>query len=72
MVESTFQLGGGNFGLVPSLCLTYEIVPHRINTLALTSCRHTFMNNDGYQFDDEMNLSGGSISFHSSKLRGWL
>ncbi|MGH7220040.1 MAG: transporter, partial [Nitrospiraceae bacterium] len=30
MVESTQQLGRGNFGLAPSLYQTYEIVPHRI------------------------------------------
>jgi Putative MetA-pathway of phenol degradation len=59
MVESTLQLGRGDFGLVPSLYLTYEIIPHRINVFGLTSYRHTFKNNDGYQFGDEVNLSGG-------------
>lgn len=59
MVESTLQLGRGNFGLVPSLYLTYEIVPHRLNTFALASYRHTFKNDDGYQFGDEVNLGGG-------------
>jgi len=59
MVESTLQLGRGNFGLLPSLYQTYEIIPHRINQFALVSYRHTFKNNDGYQFGDEVNLSGG-------------
>jgi len=59
MVESTLQLGRGNFGLAPSLYQTYEIVPHRINQFALVSYRHTFKNNDGYQFGDDVNLSGG-------------
>jgi hypothetical protein len=59
MVESTLQLGRGNFGLIPSLYQTYEIVPHRINQFALASYRHTFKNSDGYQFGDEVNLSGG-------------
>jgi len=59
MVESTLQLGKGNFGLVPSIYQTYEIVPHRINQFALASYRHTFKNDNGYQFGDEVNLSGG-------------
>lgn len=59
VVESTLQIGRGNFGLVPSLYQTYEIVPHRINQFALASYRHTFKNSDGYKFGDEINLSGG-------------
>ena len=59
MVESTLQLGRGNFGLVPSLYQTYELIPHRLNQFALASYRHTFKNDDGYQFGDEVNLSGG-------------
>ena len=59
MVESTLQLGRGNFGLVPSLYQTYEIIPHRINQFALASYRHTFKNSDGYQFGDEVNLGAG-------------
>jgi len=59
MVESTLQLGRGNVGLVPSFYQTYEIVPHRINQFALASYRHTFKNDDGYQFGDEVNVGGG-------------
>lgn len=59
MVESTLQLGRGNFGLVPSLYQTYEIIPHRINQFALASYRHTYKNSDGYQFGDEVNLGAG-------------
>lgn len=59
MVESTLQLGRGNYGLVPSIYQTYEIVPHRLNQFALVSYRHTFKNSDGYQFGDEVNVSGG-------------
>src|SRR5262245_635976 len=59
MVESTLQLGRGNFGLVPSLYQTYEIIPHRINQFALASYRHTFRNSNGYQFGDEINLNLG-------------
>ena len=59
MVESTLQLGRGNYGLVPSLYQTYEIVPHRLNQFALVSYRHTFKNGDGYQFGDEVNVGGG-------------
>src|SRR5678810_1053556 len=42
-----------------TLDMNYGTVPHRINVLGLTSYRHTFKNNDGYQFGDEVNLSGG-------------
>ncbi len=59
VAESTLQLGRGNFGLVPSIYQTYEIIPHRFNQFALVSYRHTFKNSDGYQFGDEVNLSGG-------------
>ncbi len=59
MVESTLQLGRGNFGLVPSIYQTYEIIPHRINQFALASYRHTFKNSNGYQFGDEVNLGAG-------------
>jgi len=59
LAESTLQLGRGNFGLVPSLYESYELIPHRLNQFALASYRHTFKNSDGYQFGDEFNLSGG-------------
>jgi hypothetical protein len=59
LAESTLQLGRGNFGLVPSMYQTYELIPHRLNQFALASYRHTFKNSDGYQFGDEVNLSAG-------------
>ncbi len=59
LAESTLQLGRGNFGLVPTIYQTYELIPHRLNQFALASYRHTFKNSDGYQFGDEVNLGGG-------------
>ena len=59
LAESTLQLGRGNFGLVPTLYQSYELIPHRLNQFALASYRHTFKNSDGYQFGDEVNLSAG-------------
>ncbi len=59
LAESTLQVGRGNFGLVPTIYQSYELIPHRLNQFALASYRHTFKNSDGYQFGDEVNLSGG-------------
>jgi len=59
LAESTLQLGRGNFGLVPSLYQSYELIPHRLNQFALASYRTTFKNSDGYKFGDEVNLSAG-------------
>ena len=59
LAESTLQLGRGNFGLVPTIYQSYELIPHRLNQFALASYRHTFKNSYGYQFGDEVNLSGG-------------
>ncbi len=59
LAESTLQLGRGNVGLVPSLYESYELIPRRLNQFALVSYRHTFRNSDGYQFGDEVNVSGG-------------
>ncbi len=59
LAESTLQLGRGNFGLVPSIYQSYELIPHRLNQFALASYRHTFKNSDGYQFGDEINIGGG-------------
>jgi Putative MetA-pathway of phenol degradation len=59
LAESTLQLGRGNFGLVPTMYQSYELIPHRLNQFALAGYRHTFKNSDGYQFGDEVNLSAG-------------
>jgi hypothetical protein len=59
LAESTLQIGRGNFGLVPIVYQTYELIPHRLNQFAMASYRHTFKNSDGYQFGDEVNLSAG-------------
>lgn len=59
LAESTLQLGRGNFGLVPTIYQSYELIPHRLNQFALASYRHTFKNSDGYQFGDEINIGGG-------------
>ena len=59
LAESTLQIGRGNFGVIPMVYQTYELIPHRVNQFALASYRHTFKNSDGYQFGDEVNVSGG-------------
>lgn len=60
VMESPTQLGRGNVGLIGSLYQTYELIPHRLNQFFYGSYRHTFRNNDGYQFGDEYNLSLGA------------
>lgn len=59
LAESTLQIGRGNFGVIPMIYQTYELVPHRVNQFALASYRHTFKNSDGYQFGDEVNVGAG-------------
>lgn len=59
LAESTLQIGRGNFGIVPTIYQSYELIPHRLNQFALASYRHTYKNSDGYQFGDEVNLSAG-------------
>jgi hypothetical protein len=54
LAESTLQIGRGNFGVVPMIYQTYELIPHRVNQFASASYRHTFKNSDGYQFGDEV------------------
>jgi len=60
LMESPTQLGRGNVGLIGSIYQTYELIPHRLNQFFYGSYRHTFRNNDGYQFGDEYNLSLGA------------
>lgn len=60
LMESPTQLGRGNLGFIGSLYQTYELIPHRLNQFFFGSYRHTFRNNDGYQFGDEYNLSLGA------------
>ena len=57
--EPTLQLGRGNVGLIGSMFQIYEILPNTLNQFASFSYRHTFRNNNGYQFGDEYILSGG-------------
>ncbi len=59
LMESTTQLGRGQVGLNPTIYQTYEVIPHRLNQFASASYRHTFRNNDGYQFGDQWDLNGG-------------
>lgn len=59
VMESATQLGRGNVGLIGSAYQTYELIPHRLNQFAYASYRHTFRNNDGYQFGDEYLLNAG-------------
>lgn len=59
LMESTAQLGRGQVGLNPTIYQTYELIPHRLNQFASASYRHTFRNDDGYQFGDEYLLNAG-------------
>ncbi len=59
VMEAPTQLGRGQVGLIGSVYQTYELIPHRLNQFAFASYRHTFRNNDGYQFGDEWNVNGG-------------
>jgi hypothetical protein len=60
IMESPGQLGRGQVGLIGSLYQTYELIPQRLNQFFYGSYRHTFRNNDGYQFGDEYNLNLGA------------
>lgn len=60
LMESPTQLGRGNLGFIGSVYQSYELIPHRLNQFFFGSYRHTFRNNDGYQFGDEYNLSLGA------------
>ncbi len=59
LAESTLQIGRGNFGVVPMIYQTYELIPHRVSQFALASYRYTAKNSDGYKFGDEVNASLG-------------
>ena len=59
LAESTLQIGRGNFGVVPMLYQTYELIPHRVNQFASVSYRYTAKNSDGYKFGDEVNVGLG-------------
>ncbi len=59
IMEPTTQLGRGQVGLNPTIYQTYELIPHLLNQFASASYRHTFRNNDGYQFGDEYMLNAG-------------
>lgn len=59
LAESTLQIGRGNFGIVPMIYQTYELIPHRVNQFLSASYRHTFKNSDGYQFGDEVSAALG-------------
>jgi hypothetical protein len=59
VMESPTQLGRGQVGLNPTIYQTYELIPHRLNQFSSASYRHTFRNNDGYQFGDEYMLNAG-------------
>ncbi len=59
ILESSGQLGRGNVGLIGSIYQTFELIPHRLSQFAFVSYRHTFRNQDGYQFGDEYQLNVG-------------
>ena len=71
VLEPSGQLGRGQVGLVGSAYQTYELIPHRLNQFVYWSYRHTFMNNDGYQFGDEYILNSGLNWVPLESLR-WL
>jgi len=57
--EPTLQLGRGNVGLIGSVYQAYDLIPHTLNQFSSISYRHTFRNNQGYQWGDEYILSAG-------------
>ncbi|MEP7152584.1 MAG: transporter [Nitrospira sp.] len=59
LMESPAQLGRGQVGLNPTIYQMYELIPHRLNQFLSASYRHTFRNNNGYQFGDEYMLNAG-------------
>lgn len=59
ILEPPGQLGRGQVGLIGSFYQAYELIPHRLNQFVYASYRHTFKNNDGYQFGDEYILNAG-------------
>ncbi len=59
LAESTLQIGRGNFGVVPMIYQTYELIPHRVNQFASASYRYTAKNSDGYKFGDEVSAALG-------------
>jgi len=59
-MEAPGQLGKGQVGLIGSLYQTYELIPQRLSQFFYGSYRHTFRNNDGYQFGDEYSLNLGA------------
>jgi hypothetical protein len=59
VLEPSGQLGRGQAGLIGSFYQAYELIPHRLNQFVHGSYRHTFKNNDGYQFGDEYILNAG-------------
>jgi hypothetical protein len=59
VMESPTQLGRGAVGLNPTLYQTYELIPHKLNQFSSASYRHTFQNNDGYQFGDQWDFNLG-------------
>ncbi len=59
VLESSGQLGRGQVGLIGSIYQTYELIPHRLNQFSYGSYRHTFRNQDGYQFGDEFLFNFG-------------
>ena len=71
MAESTLQVGRGNFGLVPTIYQSYELIPHRLNQFALASYRHTFKNSDGYQVRRRSEPQRGS-QYHPAEQTPWL
>ena len=59
ILEPSGQLGRGQVGLIGSMYQAYELIPHRLNQFVYASYRHTFKNNDGYQFGDEYIFNAG-------------
>lgn len=59
VIESPTQMGRGQAGLIGSMYQTYELIPMKLNQFSFASYRHTFRNNQGYQFGDEYLLNVG-------------
>ena len=58
------QLGRGEVGVIGTFYQTYAILPNTLSQFTSGSYRHTFRNDNGYQFGDEYILNAG-INYQS-------
>lgn len=57
--EPGLQLGRGNVRLVGGTYQTYTLIPNNLTQFSSFTYQHTFRNDNGYQFGDQYQLTGG-------------